>query len=84
MSWQYDKEPIDYLRQRIKYYQKKIPKAKNWINNKILKEKYGEEELRYIIARKLLSAESYIAMYKKAVKDLEAVEEMEQNELRNK
>jgi hypothetical protein len=77
MSWQYDKEPIDYLRQRVKYYRKRISKIKNWIHNKILIEKYGEEQLRYMMARGLLSNASYLDMFKKAVKDLETIEEIE-------
>jgi hypothetical protein len=80
MSWNYDKEPIDYLKQRVRYYEKKISKIKNWLKNPILVEKYGEEQLRYMMARGVLSNASYVDMFKKAVKDLEKIEENEQNE----
>jgi hypothetical protein len=76
MSWNTDKEPIEYLRQRIKYYKGKVSKAKNWIKNPIMVEKYGEE-LPYMIGRSILRNESYIAMFKKAVRDLETIEEIE-------
>lgn len=78
MSWNYDKEPIDYLRARIKYYRGRMVKIQNLIKRPEMLEKYGEDELRYLIARRLLSIESYIAMYKKAVKDLETIEELEE------
>jgi len=77
MNWQTDKEPIDYLRQRIKYYKGKISKAKNWIKNPIMVEKYGDE-LPYMIGRSILKNESYAAMFRKAVKDLEAIEANEE------
>ena len=77
MSWNYDKEPIDYLRQRVRYYKKRISKIRNWINNPILVEKYGEEQLRYMMARGVLSNVSYLHMFEKAVKDLETIEEIE-------
>lgn len=77
MSWNTDKEPIDYLRQRIKYYKNKMSKVEILIKDPYMLEKYGEEELRYIIARRMLTIQSYMAMYKKAVKDLETIEELE-------
>jgi hypothetical protein len=76
MSWDTDKEPIDYLRQRIKYYQKRVARAKNRIKDPYMKEKYGDE-LPYIIARSILRNESFIAMFKKAVKDLQTIENIE-------
>jgi hypothetical protein len=79
MSWQTDKEPIDYLRQRIKYYKGKISNAKNWIKNPIMVEKYGDE-LPYIIGRSILKNESYLYVYVKAVRDLEEIEKEEENE----
>jgi hypothetical protein len=77
MSWNYDKEPIDYLRARIKYYRGRQTKVMNLIKRPQMIEKYGEDELRHLIARRLLSIESYLAMFRKAVKDLETIEEME-------
>lgn len=77
MSWNYDKEPIDYLRARIKYYRGRERKVMNLIKKPEMIEKYGEDELRYLIARRLLSVGSYIEMYKKAVKDLETIQELE-------
>jgi hypothetical protein len=79
MSWQVDREPIDYLRRRVKYYKGRMSKVKNLIKEQWMVEKYGEEELRYIIARRLLSIESFISMYEKAVKDLQTIEEIEDN-----
>ena len=81
MNQQTDKEPIDYLRQRIKYYRKKESLARNLINKPEMIKKYGEDELRYIIARRLLSIKSFIDMYKKAVKDLEIIEENENSNM---
>ena len=73
MSWNTDKEPIDYLRQRVKYYKGKISKAKNWAKNPIMVEKYGDQ-LQYVITRSILKNTSYKDMFEKAVKDLETIE----------
>lgn len=72
MSWNTDKEPIDYLRQRIKYYRGKMSNAKNWTKNPIMVEKYGDQ-LSYIIARSIIRNKSFIEMFEKAVKDLERI-----------
>lgn len=76
MSWQTDREPIDYLKRRIKYYKGKISRSKNWIKNPIMVKKYGDE-LSYIIARSLIKNQSFVVMFEKAVKDLEAIEAIE-------
>jgi hypothetical protein len=77
MSWQTDREPIDYLRQRIKYYKKKQSMVKNLVKNPVMIQKYGEEELQSFIARRLLTLQSFMDMFKKAVKDLEEIEKTE-------
>jgi len=76
MSWDTDKEPIDYLRQRVKYYKRKISNAKNWHKNPIMVQKYGDL-LPQMIFRCVLKNESYLAMFKKAVKDLETIDNHE-------
>lgn len=76
MTWKTDKEPIEYLRQRVKYYQKKMGRAKNSINDPVLIHKYGDE-LPYIVTRRILSIQSWMDMFKKAVKDLEIIENAE-------
>ena len=76
MSWNTNKEPIDYLRQRVKYYRGKISKAKNCIKYPIMVQKYGDE-LPYIISRGILRNEAYMSMFEKAVEDLEKIQEKE-------
>lgn len=78
MSWNTDKEPIDYLRQRIKYYKKKVSKTTSLLRIPEMQAKYGDD-LPYIVGRRLMEIESYISMYKKAVRDLEAIEQTDEN-----
>ena len=77
MSWNVDKEPIEYLRQRIKYYKKKRMKMLNVGKNPVMIEKYGEKELRHIVAKRIMQINSLLSMYHKAVSDLEKIEETE-------
>ena len=74
MSWLYDEDPTEYLERRIRYFKTKMSKVKNLIKSQTTIEKYGEEELRSMIARRLLALESYIVVYKNAVKYLEIIE----------
>jgi len=77
MSWETDKEPIDYLRQRITYYKKKRSKVVNLVNKPEMIEKYGSLDLRYLIFRRCLDIDSMTDMFKKAVNDLETIEKNE-------
>lgn len=79
MSWSTDKSPIEYLRQRIRYYEKKRSMVKNFIKKPEMVKRYGDE-LPYIIARRLLSIASYIEQYKRAVRNLQDIES-EENKL---
>jgi hypothetical protein len=77
MSWNTDKFPIDYLRQRIKYYKKKKSIVLKMINKPNLIIGYGEDVSKQIIARRLLTIESLLIQFQKAVRDLEAIENTE-------
>jgi hypothetical protein len=83
MSWQYDREPIDYLRRRVRYYQRRRSKIINLPKNPEMIKKLGDE-LPALVVRRVWEIDSYIDMFKKAVKDLEAIEEKEEKELRLK
>jgi hypothetical protein len=76
MSWEHNKEPIDYLRQRVKYYKKKRSLVINLINKPEMIEKYGAE-LKHLVFRRCLQIDSFIDMFKKAVNDLETIEKNE-------
>ena len=82
MSWNTDKEPIEYLRQRVRYYEKKRLKILKLDKNPHMIEKYGEEMLRTIIARRLLQISFFITKFKQAVSDLEIIEDCE-NRVKN-
>lgn len=76
MGWNVDREPIDYLRRRVHYYEKKKKKAMKLADNPAAQQYFGDE-LPHIIARRLLTIESMTFMFKKAIKDLEEIEERE-------
>lgn len=77
MSWETDKEPIEYLRQRIRYYLHKKAKMSKLMENPRPIKGLSEENVRWGITRSLIRIESRIEQYRKAVEDLETIEEME-------
>jgi len=76
MGWNVDREPIDYLRRRVRYYQNKKKKIIKLKDNPAAQQKFGNE-LSTLIARRLLTIESMMDMFKKAIRDLETIEEIE-------
>lgn len=73
MSWNYDKEPIDYLIQRVKYYQKRKSKVKKLIDEPLMIEKYGKPMLGEIVMRRMIDIDAYISMYKNAIYFLDTI-----------
>lgn len=76
MGWNVDVEPIDYLRRRVRYYQKKKKKVMKLKDNPAAQQYYGDE-LPHLIGRRLLTVEAMIFMFRKAVNDLQEIEDRE-------
>jgi len=74
MAWETDKPPIDYLKQRIKYYKKKKSTVKNLSKSGSIVERYGgEEKLQELIKERLEELDGMADQFKEAVLILETV-----------
>ena len=74
MAWDSDKEPIPYLKQRVKYYKKKRGTIKKLKNDPHLLQKYGEEMLGDMIEMSAQRTEDQIQNFTRAVEILESDE----------
>jgi len=45
MAWDVDKNPIEYLEQRVKYYKKKKRDFKNFLKDEKMIERFGKERI---------------------------------------
>jgi len=45
MAWDVDKNPIEYLEQRVKYYKKKKRDFKNFLKDEKMLERFGKERI---------------------------------------
>lgn len=70
MSWNPDKPPIEYLERRIRYYKKRIPVIKKFVNRKRLIQQYGKKLLKEIINSRVLHTQQRITEFEEAVKIL--------------
>jgi len=78
MAWETDKPPIDYLKQRIKYYKKKRGVVRRLIKDPFAITRYGgEEKLQELIDSRLEEIDTLMGMYEDAVLNLETIEEVE-------
>ncbi len=71
MGWDSDKEPIPYLKQRVKYYKKKMGTIKKLKNDPHLLQKYGEEILGDMVEMAELRAKEQYLNFSIAVEILE-------------
>ena len=71
MSWNADKEPIPYLKQRVRYYKKKMGSIRKLENDQHLILKYGEEILGDMVGIAELRAKEQYLNFSRAVEILE-------------
>jgi hypothetical protein len=67
MAYQTDYFPIEYLQRRVAYYKKRRSSTKNAIKNKILVDKYGEQETKAMIAKRLEGIDQIVRQYEMAI-----------------
>ena len=74
MAWETDKVPLDYLKQRIKYYKKKKSTVKNLRKSGTIVERYGgEEKFQELVKERLKEIDWMTDQYKEAALILENV-----------
>ena len=75
MSWETDKLPLDYLKQRVKYYKKKKSTVKNLHKSGSIVERYGgEEKFQELVKERLEDIDWMSDQYKEAILILETVD----------
>ena len=74
MGWNSDKEPIPYLKQRVKYYKKQMGTYKKLQNDPHLLQKYGEEMLGDMVEMGIQRTNDQIKNFSEAVLILENYE----------
>lgn len=50
MAWRVDKDPIEYLEQRVRYYKKKEREFKNHLKDEDMLRRFGKEGIEGAIA----------------------------------
>lgn len=75
MAWLTDKQPLDYLKQRVKYYKKKKSTVKNLHKSGTIVERYGgEEKFKKLVEERLEEIDIMSDQFKEAVLILEIVD----------
>ena len=75
MAWDTDKLPLEYLKQRIKYYKKKKSTVKNLHKSEHMVERYGgEERFKEIVKERLEEIDGISELFKESVIILETVD----------
>jgi len=71
MAWNVDKNPIEYLEQRVRYYKKKRKEFKNFLKDEKMLERFGKER----IEGGMEQVELRISEFEYAVLVLKAIQE---------
>lgn len=72
MGWDSDQPPLNYMKRRLRYYERKRNPTLKLINNITLREQYGVPKLQAIIDLTVENIDNRIKQFQEAIETLES------------